>query len=175
MFQLLLIFRNLSKSASFGEHLKFTTKKKANFASKESTFLANTWGQFHQHILAAFFAKTRWDPFLGKWRLANSKLIWQISPYKLGKFHQHRMLVKLNGECFAECCFPAIFRTKVSEIDTFMTWRCQQSYLHIILIMMNCWHDPSGTYSGHILWLLLFPIQSIMFCGFKWFKKSSGI
>jgi len=74
-------------------------------------------GQFHQHILAAFFSKTRWDPFLGKWRLANSKLIWQISPYILGKFHQHRMLVKSNGECFAECCFPATFRTKVSEID----------------------------------------------------------
>jgi len=34
--------------------------------------------------------------------LANGKLIWQISPYIVGKFHLRKILVKLNGEFFTK-------------------------------------------------------------------------
>jgi len=36
----------------------------------------------------------------GEWFLALGELIWRISNYILGKFHQRRKLVKMNGKFF---------------------------------------------------------------------------
>ncbi len=65
------------------------------------------------NIFARLFRENKMRSIFGEWCSANGKLIWQISPYILGKFHRQRMLVKLNGEFFAERCW----HTKVGEID----------------------------------------------------------
>jgi len=68
-----------------------------------------SWSQFYQHICVNFFAPTRCEAFFGEWHLENGKLIWRISPYILGKFHQRRKLMKLNGKLFAQHCVLATF------------------------------------------------------------------
>jgi len=76
-------------------------------------------GQFHQHIHKAFSSKQDEKLFFGEWHSSNGKLIWQISPYILGKFYQQRMLVKLNGNLFTEDVQQRLFAwcTKGGEID----------------------------------------------------------
>ncbi len=57
------------------------------------------------NIFARLLCKNEMRSFFWQMVFGKRKLIWQISPYILGKFHWCRMLVKLNGNFFALATF----------------------------------------------------------------------